>query len=89
MEKLHYDSSVGCCDDADTGGMFPDLLNLVPNCVNRGRVFSVFVESHGVGTARPQMNVDNEAWARCFESPRFERCYRLSMAKLLLQQALY
>lgn len=89
MEKLHYNPAISCCSAEDTGDLFPDLLCLAPNCINRGRVFSIHLVSHGLGQSKRQLDVDHEAWDRCFSSPGFERSYRLSMAKLALQQALY
>jgi hypothetical protein len=85
---LHFDPDVACCDDPAPGDFFPDLLNLALNRENRGRVVSVLVESHGIGTVKPVIRIDGQAWIKCSAHPGFENAYRLSMAKLSLQRSL-
>jgi hypothetical protein len=45
----------------------------------------VLVESCGVGVQRKQIFFKPEGWAKCAASPNFDECYRLSVAKLLLE----
>lgn len=87
-EKFHFDETSKCCGGECSGELFPDLLNLEINKLNRGRVFGVLVESCGVGIQNRKVVIDKQAWERCSQSPGFNRCLELSMAKLALQQAL-
>lgn len=86
---LHFNPDAACCDDPAAGDLFPDLLNLAPNRENRGRVATVFVKSHGIGTTKPVVRIDRAAWMECSSHPNFDSNYRLSMALLSLQQALF
>ena len=85
-EKLHYDPKRDC-GSVCVGDLFPDFLRLVPNVLNRGRVFSVLIESCGIGTQHKEVVIDEAALKKCRECPDFDRCLQLSMAKLSLQQA--
>lgn len=87
-DVLHYDATRPCCETPSAGDFFPDLLRIQLNHLNRGRVFAVLTESHGVGLQNREMIVDQAAWDECVKSPNFRACYDLSMAKLALQQAL-
>ncbi|MBX3742076.1 MAG: hypothetical protein KF712_13850 [Akkermansiaceae bacterium] len=86
---LHFNPDVACCEDPAAGDLFPDLLNLAPNRENRGRVAVVIVKSYGIGAAKPVIRIDKEAWSKCFAHSNFDSNYRLSMAQLGLQQALF
>ncbi|MDN0084959.1 hypothetical protein QU487_19790 [Crenobacter sp. SG2305] len=87
-EKLHFDPNQPCCGDPSIGDMFPDLLALEPNMINRGRIFSVTIMATGLGVQAREMTVDQAAWVACSRSPHFRSCYDLSLAKLALQQAI-
>ena len=67
--------------------MFPDLFKLEFNTPNEGKAFTVLVESR-MGITNRQSSVKLEGWAACTECPEYDRCYGLSMAKLLLHQAI-
>lgn len=86
--KIDYETSSSCCSDACTGDLFPDMLHLERNQLNKGRVFGVLLESRGIGIQDRKIVVDKRAWEECLKSPNFRACYDLSMAKLALQQAL-
>ncbi len=85
--KIDYQTNSGCCSDASTGDLFPDMLHLAKNRLNKGRVFGVLLESHGMGIQNRKIVVDKKAWEECAKSPNFRACYDLSIAKLALQQA--
>ena len=70
------------------GNLFPDFSELTHNRVAHGCAFDVLVESHGIGVQRKTITFKPEAWNACAHSPQFEECYRLSMAKLLLEMRL-
>jgi hypothetical protein len=76
-----------CCTSDCAGDLFPDMLNLKINRLNKGRVFGLRVESCGIGVQHREIVIDEEAWEKCSKSPNFDRCFQLSMAKLALQQA--
>lgn len=67
--------------------MFPDLSRLELNKKAEGRVFNVLVESSGIGIKRRTIEFKAGAWAEFADSPHFREIYDLSVAKLLLQQA--
>lgn len=68
-------------------GLFPDLSTLRYNQTAKGGGFDVRVESSGIGVQRRVIGFHPEAWAKFVASPQFEESYKLSMARLLLQQA--
>ncbi|ODU25227.1 MAG: hypothetical protein ABS95_00420 [Verrucomicrobia bacterium SCN 57-15] len=86
-ETLHYDPKRECGSGGCLGELFPDFLRLVPNVINRGRVFGVLIESHGLGAQRKEIVRDEAAWKKCLDCSQFDRCLQVSMAKLSLQQA--
>ena len=87
-QKFNYQPDRECCSDACMGDLFPDMLRLETNRLNKGRVFGVLVESCGVGVQHREVIVDKDAWEECSKSPNFDRCLQLSMATLALQEAL-
>lgn len=87
-EVLHYDPSRPCCESTAAADLFPDLLNLERNKVNRGRMASIFLESIGIGIQVRGLMVDESAWKECVKHPNFQACYDLSMAKLALQRSI-
>jgi hypothetical protein len=70
------------------GKIFPDLSNARRNVLQRGKVFSAFVESVGIGIQGEQTTLDEEEWEACTGCERFDGCYKQSVAKLLFQCAL-
>jgi hypothetical protein len=76
-----------CCSDPCIGDLFPDMLNLKFNQLNKGRVFGVLLKSAGMGIQDRQVVVDQDVWKQCSTSPNFDRCLQLSMAKLALEEA--
>lgn len=87
-EKLYFDPSQPCCAQPTQADFFPDILDLKSNVVHRGRIFSAVERSVGVGVQEHHIEVDEQAWLLCLQSPHFEACYRLSLAKLELRKAL-
>ena len=71
--------AAGCCD------LFPDFSQLRYNQRAEGQAFDVLVESYGVSVQRKQIIFKPEGWVKCAASPNFDECYRLSVAKLLLE----
>lgn len=67
------------------GNLFPDFSQLAYNRKAEGCAFDVLIESRGIGVQRKAITFKPEAWAACAGSPHFDECYRLSMAKLLLE----
>ena len=70
------------------GDMFPDLAKLSVNRPLKGEVFTVQVNSVGIGVQSRGLVVDEEQWDRCLDCPQYRSCYDLSMAKLALGHAL-
>ena len=66
---------------------FPDVLNLEINRVNRGKVFSAFVQCIGVGVQDRKIGIDKQSWDDCETCPDYRSCYDLSLGKLTLQKA--
>ena len=70
------------------GNMFPDFAQERLNERNRGKAFSVIVESVGIGIQKRAVTTDLEEWEDCLQCPDYRTCYDLSMAKLHLWKAL-
>lgn len=87
-EVLHFDEHQACCSNPGVGDLFPDLLLLEKNVLNRGRVLGVYLAAIGLGVQERRVVEDPKAWKACIESPNFRSCYDLSVAKLHLQEAL-
>lgn len=67
--------------------MFPDLSSVLFNTPREGKAFTLLVESSGFGITDRHSSVKMEEWDACAECPSYDRCYDLSIAKLLLHQA--
>jgi hypothetical protein len=87
-EVLHFDKHQACCSNPAMGDLFPDLLLLEKNVLNRGRVLGAYLAASGLGIQERRVVEDPQAWQACIESPNFRSCYDLSLAKLHLQEAL-
>jgi len=66
------------------GTIFPILDRLEFNKPLKGKVFSVFVESIGIGAQSRRIDADEAAWEACRQCPAFQSCYDLSMARCAL-----
>jgi hypothetical protein len=86
-EHLHYNGKKECLSGAGMGELFPDFMRLARNVLNRGRVFGVLIESHGLGVQDKEIVRDEAAWKKCLECHDFDRCLQVSLANLTLQQA--
>ena len=87
-EKLHFDPAIPCCADETTADLFPSFLHLQMNALNRGRLFSVYLETFGMGAlSNRKLEVDAAALTECMKSPRYAKLLELSLAKLALEQA--
>jgi hypothetical protein len=71
------------------GEIFPDLGKARLNILSGGKVFSALIKSHGLGIQSEELSVDEAQWKSCMECPQFDACYKLSMAKLAFQTAVY
>ncbi len=87
-DKLDFDATKGCCDDPAAGDLFPDLLHLETNRMNRGRLFAAKIDSCGIGIQGRELVVDADAWRSCAQHPSFEQSFKVSMAKVAMQQVL-
>ncbi len=82
---MNQNSTVTSCEALGCfGEMFPDCSRVSYNRKSEGAAFDVLVESVGIGVQRKTATFKPEGWARCAASPRFDECYRVSLAKLLL-----
>lgn len=87
-EKLHFDPATPCCADQTKADLFPSFMNLQMNALNRGRLFSVYLETFGMGALSDRrIEVDSSALSECMKSPHYSRLLELSLAKLALEQA--
>jgi len=68
--------------------MFPDVSSLRFNNSNQSKVATIEIESCGIGVQRRQLLIDKEQWEECVGCKRFDDCYKLSIARLLMQQSL-
>jgi len=70
------------------GSMFPDSLQPTEPGLSSGKVFRlVSISPAGMCRTRPRLEVDRAEWDKCVLCPEFEHCYKLSMAKLVLETA--
>jgi hypothetical protein len=70
------------------GGLFPDTLHLTNDRPKKGKVFSYTLHTAGgLYRAGRETGVDLAEWDRCIACPEFENCYKLSLAKLALNDA--
>lgn len=67
--------------------MFPDLSKMEFNTPHAGKAFTVLVGS-SMGITDRQSSVKEEEWEACTACPEYDRCYDLSVAKLLLHQTI-
>ena len=73
------------------GKMYPDDLHLRVNKPNKGKVFTVLLDSAGgVMTTRRdrRIEIDVNQWDDCQKCPEFDSCYKLSLAKSTLESAI-
>ncbi len=70
------------------GAMFPDVSSLQVNKPNQAKVATILVESIGIGVQSRNLSIDRRQWETCLTCGRFEDCYKLSIAKLMMQQSL-
>jgi hypothetical protein len=70
------------------GSLFPDVSQLQFNKPNQGKVASIQIESHGIGIQNRGLSIDQQQWEACLKCDRFDDCYKLSIAKLMMQQTL-
>jgi hypothetical protein len=83
MERRMPESKPNCY-----GGMFPDLDTLEVNQPCKGKAFTIRARSQGIGLQSVELDVNRQAWADCQECPSYRSCYDLSMATLMLRQAM-
>jgi hypothetical protein len=84
--KPNESSAVDAAPTPDCfGHLSPDFSKLDYNHKAAGRAFDVLIESAGASVQRKTVTFKPEAWTKCAASPRFDECYRLSIAKLLLE----
>ena len=70
------------------GTMFPPIAKPPHNVEVGGRVLSYRIEHPGSVPTVHTLSVDREAWRHCLECKDFDGCYRLSIARLLVDSAL-
>jgi len=68
--------------------MFPDVSELHFNKPNQSKVASIEIDAHGIGIQRRRLSIDRQEWNECLGCERFDDCYKLSIARLLMQQTL-
>lgn len=73
------------------GKMFPDDLHLKHNKPNKGKVFTVELDTVGgvmqVSGDR-SIDVNIGEWDDCRQCPEFDSCYKLCVAKVTLESAI-
>lgn len=68
------------------GSIFPDLNDLRPNQVIKGKVFHVRIGQSGIGPVTRTTEFDGDAWRECRSCENYRECYDLSMASLSLHR---
>jgi hypothetical protein len=67
----------------------PNLLRLRLNQPCTGSVFTVRLESVGIGVQSTDMQINREKWRECEQCPDYRHCYDLSAGTFLVQQAIW
>jgi hypothetical protein len=70
------------------GRLFPDLAQLDDSTPAEGKVFAVQQQRSGMYGQQRRIAIDHEAWDACRQCPDFRACYDLSVAHILLAQAI-
>ena len=71
------------------GAMFPDVLNPEQDKPVSGKVFSYELRrAGGLFRSGRSFSTKVQEWDNCVQCPEFEHCYRLSMARTMLQTAI-
>ncbi len=70
------------------GAMFPSVLTLPEDRPASGTVFTVVLKrAGGMWRSNRSVMADLGRWDECLQCDDFEDCYKLSMAKLVLESA--
>jgi len=69
------------------GKLFPAIENSESNQIQKGKTFSFRLDRPRVLAINRVTEVDSKQWDECTQCPEFDACYKLSMAKLALEQA--
>ena len=73
------------------GRMYPDDLHLHKNEANKGKVFTVLLDSVGGVINTPtdrRIEVDVDQWDGCQKCQESESCYKLSLARATLESVI-
>ena len=54
-----------------------------------GSVFTVVLQSVGVGVQSREVRVDEEKWRACEACPHYRQCYDLSAGTFMVRQAVW
>ena len=69
------------------GKLFPSIENSESNLIQKGKVFSFRLDRPRVLAINRVTEEDSKQWDECIQCPEFDVCYKLSMAKFALEQA--
>ncbi len=69
------------------GSMLPDLSRLEYKKQLEAEAFSVLISSPGTGAAGHRVDFKPEAWEKCIACPDYRTCYDLSLARLIISNA--
>lgn len=70
------------------GTMFPDVVAPFDTGIRRGKALSFEIKNIGLARGERRVEVSEKEWDDCLGCPDFETCYKLSTAKLMLQNAI-
>jgi len=69
------------------GKLVPSIEHAGSNVTHKGKAFSFRLNRPAVLVIDHVTEVDSKQWDECTQCPEFDTCYKLSMAKLELEQA--
>lgn len=71
------------------GKMFHDSLHFAVNDTMQGKVFSFELDTAGLAQSQKSIQTNIDEWDDCLACPEFEHCYKLCIAKLQLEAAIF
>ena len=70
------------------GTMFHDSLHFSVNEKMQGKVFAFELDSAGLALSERSIQTNIAEWDDCLSCAEFDHCYKLCMAKLLLENSI-
>lgn len=67
------------------GKLFPSMQDTRSNITHQGKAFAFQIKQPGMVVTERLVETKLDQWDECTQCPEFDNCYRLSLAKLVLE----